>query len=214
MLASDSQNTEFTGAHNPDDRLAVRFFVKPEQNNYQSQQEGRPIYEDREFVRIEVPGDAKTIIETYVRDEHKLRFPRQWMAFAMNRENPETGTPLSEWPQVTASQSEMLKAQKFRTVESIANASDLQLQSIGMIAGMAPMSFRERARAFLAAASGTADVQRMAAELVERDQKLAEQAEALRLLQEQVQKLATYPVEVAPSAKRTRRAKKAETEGA
>lgn len=186
MLASDAQNAQFTGAHNPDDRLAVRFFLKAEQNNFLSQQENRPVFEDREFVRIEVPGDAKTVIETYVREEHKLRFPRQWMAFQMNRENPETGTPLAEWPLLSASQAEMLKAIKFRTVESIANCSDLQCQSIGMIGGMAPSALRERARAFLAAAHGTADVQKMAQELLERDQKLAEQAEALRKLQEQM----------------------------
>jgi hypothetical protein len=186
MLASDDQNPAFTGAHNPDDRLAVRFFIKPEQNNFRTQEEGRPVYEDREMVRIEVPGDARTVIETYVREEHKQRFPRQWLAFQTNRENPETGTPLSEWPLLSASQAEMLKAQKFRTVESIAHASDLQLQSIGMIAGMAPHSFRERARAFLDAASGTADVERMAQELAERDAKLAEQAEAIRLMQQQM----------------------------
>lgn len=186
MLASDAQNPHFTGAHNPDDRLAVRFFIQAEQNNYLSQQEGRPVFEDREMVRIEVPGDSKTVIVTYVRDEHKQRFPRQWMAFQANRENPETGTPLSEWPQLSASQGEMLRAVKFRTVESIANASDLQIQSVGMIAGMAPHALRERARAFLDSAKGSADVQRMAQELLERDEKLVEQARQLAQLQEQM----------------------------
>jgi hypothetical protein len=186
MLASDDMNPQFVGAHNPDDRLAVRFFLKAEQNNFLSQQEGRPVFEDKVFVRIEVPGDAKTVIETYAREEHQRRFPRQWLSFQANRENPETGTPLSDWPLITASQAEMLKAQKFRTVESIANASDLQLQSIGMIAGMAPKAFQERARAFLAAASGTADVQRMAQELAERDEKLAAQAAQLAQIQEQM----------------------------
>lgn len=186
MLASDAQNTEFTGAHNPDDRLAVRFFIKPEQNNFETQEQGRPIFEDREMVRIEVPGDAKTVIETYVRDEHKQRFPRQWMAFQQSRTNPEFGTPLSQWPLVTPAQAEMLASVKFRTVESIATASDLQLQSVGMIAGMAPAAFRERARAYLKAAEGTADVEKMAQNLHERDEKIAEQAQLLAATQKQM----------------------------
>lgn len=209
MLASDAQNPEFTGAHNPDDRLAVRFFIRPEQNNFRTQEEGRPIFEDREMIRIEVPGDAKTVIETYVRDEHKMRFPRQWMAFQQNRENPETGTPLREWPLVTPAQAEMLNAQKFRTVESIASASDLQLQSIGMIAGMAPSAFRERARAFLDNAKGNANVEHMAQQLSERDETIAAQGAQLAQLQAQMSRLLEQ-VDKAPRG----RARKQEPEAA
>ena len=78
MLASDLNNPEFVGASNPDARLSVVFFSKPLKNNFRTEQEGRPIFDDCDMVRIYVPGDDKNIVETFVRDDHKRRFPLQW----------------------------------------------------------------------------------------------------------------------------------------
>jgi Skp family chaperone for outer membrane proteins len=46
---------------------------------------------------------------------------------------------------------------KFFTVESIASASDQQLQRMGMAAGMSPYSFRDKAKAFLNLATTSAE---------------------------------------------------------
>lgn len=139
---------------NPDSRLYVEFYSRPVQNMFLSQQEGRPIFEDCDFVKIFVPGDSTTVIDTPANDTHKARFPLHWQHYQNKHEgSQQTGTQLSAWPVLTAAQVEELRAIKFYTVESIATASDAQLQRIGMIAGMSPYAFRERAQRFLKAAA-------------------------------------------------------------
>lgn len=160
MLASDLNNPEFAGAVNPDMRLACKFYSKPVRQAYASEQEGRPIYSDVDYVQIFVPGDSTTVIDTPVRDDHKRRFPLQW-AHYQNRHGTdarEVGTPLDKWPRITPAQAEELRALKFYTVENVANASDANLQRIGMIAGMSPFAFREAAMRFLRVAKDDAAV--------------------------------------------------------
>ena len=159
-LPSDTQGA--------DSRLQVRFYKKSVQQEQESIDAGRPIYKDFDFVQICVAGDTLTEIDTYALANHKQRFPIQWANY-MNRQgaNDEevVGTPLSEWPLVSKSQAEELRGIKFQTVESIANASDQQLQRIGMIAGMSPYSFRDKAKAFLNLATTAAETDKRESEI-------------------------------------------------
>lgn len=181
-LASDLDNPDFSGASNPDSRLAVIFYSKPVENEFQSQAQGRPIFEDREFVKIFVPGDNTTAIDTPAREDHKKRFPLHW-AHYMNKhggDQREIGTPLAQWPRLQPSQAEELRALKFYTVESIASAADAQLQRIGMVAGMSPYAFRDAAIRFLSLASDdskAAEVEARAKALEEENKALREQME-------------------------------------
>lgn len=176
LLASDVNNPDFAGAMNPDSVLHVTFYQRAIKNDFLSLKENRPIYEDVDFVRIEKPGDTLSIIDTPSRKDHADRFPLQWARYQNNKSADQTiGTPVEEWPRLEASQREMLKAMNFRTVDSIANASDAQIQQVGMLAGMAPMAFREQAKIFLRRASDTADAALRAAE----SEKLREQNEEL-----------------------------------
>lgn len=162
---------------NPDSRLFVEFYSKPVQNQFQTQVQGRPIFEDCDFVKIYVPGDPTTVIDTYARDEHKARFPRHWAHYQnIHSAGPDAGTQLSAWAILLPSQVEELRALKFFTVESIATASDSQLQRIGMIAGMAPTAFRERANRYLKAASDDGAFNQQA----EATKKLADENAAMR----------------------------------
>jgi hypothetical protein len=196
MLASDAANPEFVGAHNPDSRLAVQFYVKPIQNNFRTLEAGRPIFEDVVYVKIFTPGDQLNIIDTPARDDHKARFPMHWAHYQNTHggDSREVGTPLKQWPLLTASQAEELKAIKFFTVEQIANASDAQIQKIGMAGGMDVHALRARAQAFLQVAQDTAVPQKQAEE-IERLKQEAEEREAkhereMAELREMVQNLA------------------------
>jgi hypothetical protein len=154
---------------NPDSRLAVKFYKRPVKLEDESIAQGRPIFQEFDFIKILVPGDALTEIDTYVSEGHKTRFPIQWANY-MNRQGSEigfSGTPITEWPQISVSQAEELKGIKFHTVESIAHASDQQLQKIGMIAGMSPHNFRERAKTFLNLASESADISKREEEITQ-----------------------------------------------
>lgn len=136
---------------NADGRLTVHFYKKTLQNNFRTAEEGRPIFDEVDMVKVFTAGDTLNIIDTFVREDHKARFPQQW-AHYMNRNGSDphiSGTPLEHWPLISKAQAEELKALKFFTVENVANASDAQLQRIGMLAGMSAHSFRDRAINFL-----------------------------------------------------------------
>jgi Skp family chaperone for outer membrane proteins len=83
------------------------------------------------------------------------------------------GTPVSEWPLVSKSQAEELRAMKFFTVESIASASDQQLQRMGMAAGMSPYAFRDKAKAFLNLATTSAETDKREGEINSLKEELA-----------------------------------------
>jgi len=154
--------------NNADSRLQVRFYKRPVQQEHESLEAGRPIFKEFDFVHICVAGDTLTEIDTYALPSHKTRFPIQWANY-MNRvganEPDIVGTPVSEWPIVSKSQAEELRALKFHTVEAIAHASDLQLQRMGMAAGMSPYAFRDKAKAFLNLATNAAETDKRESEI-------------------------------------------------
>jgi hypothetical protein len=192
-LPSDTQGA--------DSRLQVRFYKKSVQQEQESIDAGRPIYKDFDFVQICVAGDTLTEIDTYALANHKQRFPIQWANY-MNRQgaNDEevVGTPLSEWPLVSKSQAEELRAIKFQTVESVANASDQQLQRIGMMAGMSPYSFRDKAKAFLNLATSAAETDKRESEINALKEQLAQkELETAKIRQETEAKLALMQEQMA-----------------
>jgi hypothetical protein len=132
MLDSDTNNA--------DSFLDVRFYIC---------QEGD--FKGKPFIKIVVPGDKTTVIDQPVRDDHKERFPRQWLHFQMQSgDGPVIGTPLKDWFQdqpdeLNDNQLAELQILKFQTVEQVATASDNQLQRIGM----GGVGLRERARNYL-----------------------------------------------------------------
>jgi hypothetical protein len=133
-------------------------------------------------VKIFVPGDPTTVVDTFVREDHKVRFPLHWAHYQNKHggDPKEIGTPLSHWPRLQPSQVEELRALKFYTVEAVAGASDAQLQRIGMVAGMSPYAFRDAAVRFLALAkddSKAAEVEARAKALEEENKKLREDSE-------------------------------------
>jgi len=150
-----------------DSLLSVTFYKRSMKQEDASIEAGRPIFKEFDFVRINVPGDTLNEIDTYAMEEHKARFPRQWAHYQNQVGSHEdiVGTPLEQWTQITRSQAEELKGLKFPTVESIAGASDLQIQKIGMAAGMNPYTFRDKAKAFLNLANQVGETNQREAEL-------------------------------------------------
>ena len=145
-------------------------------------------------MHICVAGDTLTEIDTYALANHKTRFPIQWANYQnrLGADDQEVmGTPVAEWPLVSKSQAEELRAMKFHTVESIANASDQQLQRMGMAAGMSPYAFRDKAKSFLNLASNSAETDKRAQEIQELKEELAKkEAESVKIKAETDAKLA------------------------
>jgi hypothetical protein len=193
-----------------DARLAVQFYKKSVKQDDASNEAGRPIFKEFDFVRIMIPGDNLTEIDTYAQESHKQRFPRQWAHYQNQVTNHEdiVGTPLDQWPQVSRSQADELRGLKFHTVESIADCSDQQLQRIGMVAGMSPHNFRLKAKAFLNLANDSAEVAQREAELqalkAENDKIKAETDAKLAAMQEQMSALLAAVAEKTPKTRKTK----------
>jgi hypothetical protein len=191
-----------------DARLAVQFYKKSVKQDIASDEAGRPIFKEFDFVRIMIPGDNLTEIDTYAQDSHKQRFPRQWAHYQNQVTNHQDiiGTPIDQWPQVTRSQADELRGLKFHTVESIADCSDQQLQRIGMVAGMSPHNFRLKAKAFLNLATDSAEVAQRQAELEalrqENDKIKAETDAKLAAMQEQMSALLAAVAENTPKKRK------------
>ena len=191
-----------------DARLAVQFYKKSVKQETASDEAGRPIFKEFDFVRIMIPGDNLTEIDTYAQESHKTRFPRQWAHYQNQVANHEdiVGTPLEHWPQITRSQAEELRGLKFHTVESIADCSDQQLQRIGMVAGMSPHNFRLKAKAFLNIANDSAEVAHREAELDalrQENAKIKEETDAkLAQMQEQMSALLAAVAEKTPKTRK------------
>lgn len=188
MLASDLHNPEFVGARNPDDLLQAEFNWRETKTMF-----GKPVLDaDGKpkrvlFVRIQRPGDDASVINAPAREDHKKRFPRQWMEFQMREGVPIDGANIpgwmiDEWDEMNEEQKRELKYMRFMTVEQIAYASDMQIQRMGM----GGMGLRERAKAALrnrldaTVKEKIAERDKTIAELVERDRKRDAQFEALQ----------------------------------
>lgn len=206
-----------------DARLQVRFYKRAVKQDQESLDAGRDIYKEFDFVHICVAGDTLTEIDTYALNNHKVRFPIQWAQY-MNRVGEDdqevVGTPVSEWPLVSKSQAEELRALKFKTVESVAGASDAQLQRMGMAAGMSPYAFRDKARAFLNLATNAAETDKREAEINALKEELAKKdLETVKMKAETDAKLAQMQEQMAAilaavGEKKTRKTKAVATEEA
>jgi len=164
--------------------LAVKFYQKEVQNQFATDQAGRPIMYMADYVRIEIPGNMLSIIDTVANDEHKKRFPIQWAQYQNEKtaDGDVQGTLLRDWSLLTTAQAAEMRHYKFYTVEQVANASDAQISALGMLAGMAPFSFRDKARAYLDQAKDSSVVMAQAEELRRRDQEIQD-------LKDQMQRL-------------------------
>lgn len=195
---------------NPDNSLYVSFYKRAVEIADETAAQGRPIFRECDFVRIMVPGNALSEIDTIARDDHKNRFPVQWARYINNQgeSTQEQGTPIKEWPLVSVSQAEELRGLKFYTVEAIANASDTTLQKIGMVAGMSPYEFRNKAKAFLNLANETAEASKkdeQITQLQEENAKIRAETDAkLAQMQEQMAAILAAVGEKKPKARKAK----------
>lgn len=175
LLASDANNTQFVGANNPDSALNVRFYKKAVKQPFLSAQQGVPVYHTVVYVKIWMPGNQLNDVDTPAREDHKRRFPQQWAHFQnQDKDGEQAGVPVTQWPMIDVSLAETLRALKFFTVEQIAFASDEQIAKLGMAAGMAPFTFREKAKHYLQVAKDTSALEKERAEKEELKKRIDE----------------------------------------
>jgi adenine-specific DNA methylase len=193
-VESDASFTSFLPGATVDDKACYATFkVEPKLMGFKSHEAGRPVYEDREYVRILVKGQDKQVFWREVTDEDKQRFPNAYAAFKKGVEAVVSGTPV-EMLGLGPSSIEMMRLKGIRTVEDLASLGDDGLQGLGMGA----RELQAKAKAFL----GKTSVQSHELEqalAVERAKTAAMQAQ-MQAMQAQVAKL--LEAQAAPVVKR------------
>jgi hypothetical protein len=129
----------------PAQELRPDFFMDTVKDEVASREAGRAIHREVERVRIIIPGAVASIVVKNVDNSHRERWPKEYDAFRAGREQPLSGMALKEWPVLNRAMVEELHHLQIRTVEELANLSDIQVQHIGMGGQM----LRARAKAYL-----------------------------------------------------------------
>lgn len=110
----------------------VLFDVRAVLNPRKSEEAGRPIHDDVEYITIFWPGDKTKEIVRPVRTEDKAKYAPEYTAFQEKREQLMSGTPLSAWGVLHESTVADLRAIKVFTVEQLAGLSELGIGNLGM----------------------------------------------------------------------------------
>ena len=173
---ADFDHNHFNPSHmnEADKTLLVKFFIKPRRDHSESEKQGRPIYKDVEYIDIKKPGSRDAVCRPAT-ELDKQRFADHYHRFKERiDEDPNTGTPLTEWPQISRSMCEELAFFHVKTVEQLANMADSQVTKF-----MGLFQFRERARRWLEHAEKEKPLLEMEAKLAERDKEISELKESV-----------------------------------
>jgi hypothetical protein len=169
------QNMLNESMHADAQRVHAEFYLFAEHNHEKSQEAGRPIYDNAEYICKMIPGDKDNIIRRPVRLEDKVLYSAKYEAFKRGLSQPESGTPLDTLPFLTKAQVQEFKAFNVRTAEQVVSMPDTLKQSF-----MGVRSVIKRIEDFLAAARGNAPMEKMRNELEKRDEQIAGLQQAIR----------------------------------
>jgi hypothetical protein len=185
-----------------EDGSALRIWKDTAQNNFLSEREGRPIFDEVTYCEVISPGSGNsTPIFECVRilaPEAQRAGPKygvKYGEFKKYIDDFETGeksdgslagTPLAQWPEMTRTMVATLKVAKIFTVEALAALPDTALAVVGPDG----RTWREKAIAYIARAKDGAYATQLAASLkraeddkVELQRQISELAENIRVLQ-------------------------------
>jgi len=160
-----------------DEKLFVKFYMGTRKNEEKSEEAGHPVFDDVPFIRIIVPGDKNTVIDTYVDEQYKRRFARLWQQFQANETQTQSGLPINEWPAITRSQAEELKFLNITTVEQLAELPDVYG---GKIMGFNDL--KRKATTYLASAKDSALAMKLDTQIKQKDDEITALRDEVRKL--------------------------------
>lgn len=115
-----------------DDKLIVGFYKKSVLNAARSREEGKPIYEGRDFVKIQHPGETLNVVDRPAHEGDKQRWPQKWDQYRRGVSQIPDGVPLNQLfpdkPQIV----DMMRGYNIHTVEQLSNLSGEAIGTVGM----------------------------------------------------------------------------------
>lgn len=192
------------GLVDPGDKgLNVVFKTHSHFDDVKTREQGRPIFEMREYVMITVPGDTTSNVFRPAFEFDHIRFPEQYLRFKAGREQA-VGTPLTEWSQITRAQVDELAFFKIQTIEQLASVSDGNCQRY---LGLSQM--RDKAKLYLEQTKSEAPTLALQAAIAEKDNEIATLQNRMAQMEEILKRLDTSG-EDTPQPTPRRRASKTE----
>ena len=164
-------------------KMAVFFHAVQIKNNYKSDLEKRPIFEERIYLKKLVPGDSTLVVDRPMRETDMEEFPIEWARFEQKKEQKSDGTPIEAWAAISDTQKAEFRALNIFTIDQFAKLPDS--------AGNKIMGFNElrgKAQAFIGAAQ---DSQLMDKIRAETDEKLKAQEVEMAALRAMIEELTT-----------------------
>ncbi len=181
------------GTQPGDEGTIATFYKHPVYMKYKSDQEGRPIYQDFDFISLQCSAQKHSVSTRKVTEADKKRFPHIWEAFVNDQEVKETGTAIENLPDLTGSQVLMLRGVNVPTIEALAAVPDGNANALGP----GGLDLKKRAKLFLEGES-------------ENSVKLEEANSRIADLEEKIEALMAVQAEAAanPAPKKRGRPKK------
>lgn len=164
----------------PQGKLPAAFSKRAIELKAQSEKEGRPIYEERDFITIFLNGGD--VVDREVKPKDKIDYAQAWAAYEQGQSQKCSGTPVNQWPVLGVAQIATLRALNVFSVEQIAEASDALLQSIGMGA----REMQAKARIYLQKAATNAKAEAAVAENVRLKEEIADLKKQISDLAKQI----------------------------
>jgi len=148
------------------------FYTQAVENPVETKKQGRPIFEDKEFVEYRFAGNRYLNLHFPAHEMHEringedithaMRWPDQYAEFKRSGgANIVSGTPLEELTFLTKAECSELKALKIYTAEALAEIDGPTIKSL---AGKG-YKYKEQAQAYLAKSSQNAGLTQMMAEM-------------------------------------------------
>ena len=167
-------------------KMAVFFHAVQVKNNFKTDLEKRPIFEERIFLKKLVPGDSTLVVDRPMRENDKEDYPIEWARFEQKKEQKADGTPIDAWMGINDTQKAEFKALHIFTIDQFAKLPDSAGNKI-----MGFNDLRAKARAFIGAAQ---DSQLMDKIRAETDEKLKAQEVEMAELRAMIAELTTKKV--------------------
>jgi len=162
MNFDDNQQSE------ADKRLLVAFFKDTVKNETKSIAAGRPIFDEIDLVKIITPGSRDSFIGDAT-EQYQHRFKAQWERYKAGQAQAVSGTPLNMLPWLSVSQIAEFSAVGCQTVEQLVGMPDAVSQKF-----MGHHAIKQKALAYLDAATSAAPMLKLQSELDKRDEQIKE----------------------------------------
>lgn len=150
-------------------QTVVSFFDHHEHIEPKSIEAGYPVYEQKVYIHKWMPADTKVEIIREKRDGEESEYPKAWQAYLEKRQVVAEGTPIDEWPKLTAGQAQMFKTLNLHTIEQLAKAPETVAPQV-----MGFYEFQKAARNFIKNKQKNNANQFLQKELAKRDQTVNE----------------------------------------